>query len=887
MKAIITPTSQVLNAKQKCVIVKACAGAGKTTLIVDKVKSIVETDPNASIRVLSFNRDAAGDDRKRINEKVSENEQRYYKMGRYKIPAYVRKLLKTPSSYKVSTIHSFVIEIVNRYGTKYNKPFLTKAPIKYNDNEIKNLDIIGLNGVDEKKNTIGNWKQVHHDEYISVLIDSDPNSIMSYLSKQSGNNKVIAEFVIDTLVNKGMPFDDFIYFANYIVKKDNYLAESITSNYLIVDEFQDIDPYQMDLILTLEQYTKQVIVVGDPSQNIYAFRNSMTNCFDAIKEHFDVLYDSYLEVNMTRSYRCPIQICNCANNLMNLYPDYEPMHSTVIGEIPEYHYFENEYDEFKFVFDQINKLLDKGVSLQEISVMAYNNVITEWFKSYTNNKIEAKTIHGNKGLENKYVFILSVQGDSFPSKSGIMTACYMANMLQYLNKTDDENTILLAKQILEITEEMTNIQLYDLLMNKIKISIDTSRYNSNRDSILAYLINRSIKEQYRLMYVAITRSKNHLTITGHNCSVMSPLISDMDDTIKVVNHIKKNGINPINTGFHLLKSKSNILGYIAPTETLALSPDTIVIIVKTSINIAAVDTHWSISMNGKDNKLFVQATANCNGIDFCYYPMYSIVEATFSTCNLLYGTNTVNFTKKDTDKLLSIVMNAVHKVTGNHLITASDLKLKRVDLAVMQKYEDNHAAEQQMQRIKKHCNNNNIACIDYKNDNTSLYLSERRGKYSTVKEICQKDFYTNIYRKDTQQNNKLNAPILGKPTIRLENRFQGNALVLDEKKLSLEELFKTDGLMECLYLKGLNKIKLDLSYADLLTYRAIRQHLKSNINVRSRDKELKMIDSFFADPKQQFPNKFIERIKNSINELGYHFHRIPGFRNYNDVKVSD
>ena len=63
--------------------------------------------------------------------------------------------------------------------------------------------------------------------------------------------------------------------------------------------------------------------------------------------------------------------------------------------------------------------------------------------------------------------------------------------------------------------------------------------------------------------------------------------------------------------------------------------------------------------------------------------------------------------------------------------------------------------------------------------------------------------------------------------------------------------------------------------------------MKLNITVRARDKELEMIDAFFADPKHRFPKKFIERIKNSINELGYHLYRIPRFRNYNDVKVSD
>ena len=312
-----------------------------------------------------------------------------------------------------------------------------------------------------------------------------------------------------------------------------------------------------------------------------------------------------------------------------------------------------------------------------------------------------------------------------------------------------------------------------------------------------------------------------------------------------------------------------------------------VISIKTSVNIVAVDTNWSVTMNGKDNKLFVKATANCNGIDFCYYPMFGVVEATFSACNLLYETNTVDFSKKDTDKLLDIVINAVHKMTGNHFITADDLKLKRVDLAVMQRFDNDHAAEQQIKRIKKHCSDNKIACIDYKNDSTSLYLSEKRGKYDTVKDICSKEIYTVVYRKDIQQNSKSNAPKLDRATIRLETRLQKNALVYNSERLSLEQLFMIKGLMESLYLKGLSKIKLDLSYADLVTYREIKRYLKINIKIKAKDKELKMIDEFFAVTKQKFPKKFLDRIKDNVNELGYHLHRIPRFRNYNDVKIGD
>ena len=55
-------------------------------------------------------------------------------------------------------------------------------------------------------------------------------------------------------------------------------------SYLLVDEFQDINPIQYQLIKAWNQNGRELFVIGDPDQSIYGFRGSDSQCFTRLKE---------------------------------------------------------------------------------------------------------------------------------------------------------------------------------------------------------------------------------------------------------------------------------------------------------------------------------------------------------------------------------------------------------------------------------------------------------------------------------------------------------------------------------------------------------------------------------------------------------------------------
>ena len=54
--------------------------------------------------------------------------------------------------------------------------------------------------------------------------------------------------------------------------------------YLLVDEFQDVNPVQYRLMLEWAKGGRELFVIGDPDQAIYGFRGSDSRCFERLKE---------------------------------------------------------------------------------------------------------------------------------------------------------------------------------------------------------------------------------------------------------------------------------------------------------------------------------------------------------------------------------------------------------------------------------------------------------------------------------------------------------------------------------------------------------------------------------------------------------------------------
>lgn len=104
-----------------------------------------------------------------------------------------------------------------------------------------------------------------------------------------------------------MDFDDLLlktielFEAGEVINTRQY-------SYLLVDEFQDINPLQYQLIKAWNKDGKELFVIGDPDQAIYSFRGSDDQCFDRLAKDYARLHT----VKLTKNYRSQAPIISGA-----------------------------------------------------------------------------------------------------------------------------------------------------------------------------------------------------------------------------------------------------------------------------------------------------------------------------------------------------------------------------------------------------------------------------------------------------------------------------------------------------------------------------------------------------------------------------------------------
>lgn len=112
----------------------------------------------------------------------------------------------------------------------------------------------------------------------------------------------------------GMDYDDLLVTWRNLLRDDPEFRDSQQNKYrrIMVDEFQDTNPLQMQIIRLLADDESNVVVVGDEWQSIYAFRGAQVQNILLFEREFpgSARYD------MTQNYRSRNQIISAANALM-------------------------------------------------------------------------------------------------------------------------------------------------------------------------------------------------------------------------------------------------------------------------------------------------------------------------------------------------------------------------------------------------------------------------------------------------------------------------------------------------------------------------------------------------------------------------------------------
>ncbi|WP_176239035.1 ATP-dependent helicase [Mariniplasma anaerobium] len=251
-------------------------------------------------------------------------------------------------------------------------------------------------------------------------------------------------------------FDDILIDFYKLINTKN---KTYTYDYIFVDEFQDTNHLQYMILKSLISKNTKVLCVGDPDQSIYRFRGAEPK----IINQFIKDYQATVEM-LTINYRSNATIIKHANriikrNYRNLKKDLLPFNKQT-NQIYSYIFMHPE-DESNTIENMIKSYIVDGIKPKEIAVLYRNN-----YRSYH--------------LKNQF----KINEFSYYDEANLMNQKQHIHML----------TIHQAK----------GLEFEVVIILGLESSIFPS-YQTHQKKFL--------EEERRLMFVAMTRAKEHLIFT--------------------------------------------------------------------------------------------------------------------------------------------------------------------------------------------------------------------------------------------------------------------------------------------------------------------------------------------------------------------------------------
>ena len=411
-----------INFKDGACLVLSGPGSGKTFVLTNRVLTLIskyKVNPN-NILVITFTKAAA-----------SEMEDRFDKLAN----EFSLNLIDKPN---FGTFHSIFFDIL-REGFDY----------KY-DSAIKKSDANNfLTSIINDKLKLNLSKET----ISSILKDIS----LYKLSKESGEEftprflsiskflKVYKKFDQLMFDKKKLGFSDMIGMCQKLLHDNKEVLRYYQNKYkyILIDEFQDINKSQYEIIKLIAK-SKNIFVVGDDDQSIYAFRGSSPG----IMKVFLKDYRRAKVINLDINYRSVNNIVRHSRKVIEKNIDRFDKdlvaNNKNIGKFTVKGFIDSR-DENKYIINCIRRYIKLGISLDEIAILYRTNVlpyaiisdlnkanipfdIKESKKSVNKdnriisiNKISLMTFHMSKGLEYKVVFIIDANDGIVPHKKSIRT----------------------------------------------------------------------------------------------------------------------------------------------------------------------------------------------------------------------------------------------------------------------------------------------------------------------------------------------------------------------------------------------------------------------------------------------------------------------------------
>ena len=175
----------------------------------------------------------------------------------------------------------------------------------------------------------------------------------------------------------GLDYNDLIVFTLHIFDTRDDIRDKWQHQieYVMIDEFQDIDEPQYELMEVLSGYHKNLFIVGDPDQTIYTWRGANVRYLLEFAQN----HPGTRTIQMMENYRSTPQILAVANSLIaknrnRIEKDLIPTHPD--GEPVLCHHAKTAEDEARWIAERISLLQEQGIGLGDITLLYRAHYLT-------------------------------------------------------------------------------------------------------------------------------------------------------------------------------------------------------------------------------------------------------------------------------------------------------------------------------------------------------------------------------------------------------------------------------------------------------------------------------------------------------------------------------
>ena len=341
----------------------AGAGSGKTRALSHRFAYLVNELGilPGNILCVTFTNKSANEMRQRIHSLTGDNDTGY-----------------------INTFHGFCVSVLQEdsHVVQYPKSFLV----------LDNSDIDAMLKIiyEERRLTLRNMtfskardmiemrKLVKEPEYYLDMIKMSVDTLYEkYMKATEASDMIFYGYLYQTKKCFGLDYNDLIKFTLYIFDENADIRRKWQKRleYIMIDEFQDIDALQYKLMSVLCDYHKNLFIVGDPDQTIYTWRGANVRYL----LDFDKEYPQTKTIMMMQNYRSTPEILNVANSLIDknrvrMKKDLLPM--LAHGKKVVCHHAPNSEAEAKWIVERMQGLHEEGMPYRDITILYRAHYIT-------------------------------------------------------------------------------------------------------------------------------------------------------------------------------------------------------------------------------------------------------------------------------------------------------------------------------------------------------------------------------------------------------------------------------------------------------------------------------------------------------------------------------